>query len=415
MSDQSQQTPAPDAAEPDAPAPAGRGERRAGATGATPWGTLSGRVISLVSRKGGVGKTTSAANLGACFALSGHAVLLVGVDPQCGLARTFGHGRFELDSGLLDIFQSHVPLNHLAYPTALDNLSFVTPNVWTLDEEERYKRFMEQQVDAFVRAIDRARNLYDTILIDCPPGLGAETRAALLASDSYLVPVQAEELCRDSLGRLLAFVEAFREQAFAESSLPEGQEEPAPLTMEGMFLTMTAARTRTGREVTARVQDEYGASLFATGVPRATRVTEMALRGKPVVIYDRRSPGSRAYFDLMDEIVERYHARREAQASSTVTAAAGGDVGPGNGGGRPVSAGGLSALGAPSARLLADLRAALDDEENLWPGDDNDADLELVSLDDLLAEEERAESGESADEEWEGRGWGDHGRRDRLH
>ncbi len=369
----------------------------------TPWGGLCGRVISLVSRKGGVGKTTSAVNLGAAFALSGHSVLLIGVDPQCGVSRSLGHGKFELDRGLLDVFQARVPLNHLAYPTDVENLRFVTPNIWTLDEEDEYKRFMETNADAFVQAVDRARDLYDTILIDCPPGMGPETRAALLASDSYLVPVQAEELCRDSLGRLLAFIQSFRDRIFAESNLDAAAASTAPPVLEGLFLTMVNARTRVGKHVADQVTEEHGLDLYETIVPRTTRLAEMALRGKPCVIYDRRSAGSRAYFDLIDEVVSRHAARRD-EAESTREAP---KAVPGNGGSRATgveefafvaAAGGLSAV-LRNALPTADPGAATD-----WESFLEENEPELVSLDELIEEEQEAPDPD-AGEDWEEPRW----------
>ncbi len=393
------------------PADAAIAGPRAPRTG-TPWGTVSARVISLVSRKGGVGKTTSAVNLGAAFALSGHSVLLIGVDPQCGVSRSLGHGRFELDSGLLDVFQSHVPLNHLAYPTAVEGLRFVTPNVWTLEEEEEYRRCMESAAEVFVRAVDRARNLYDTILIDCPPGLGAETRAALLASDGFLVPVQAEELCRDSLGRLLEFVQSFRDRTFAESNLDDADAAGAPPVLEGLFLTMVNQRTRVSRQVVEKVSAEYGLDLYAAAVPRTTRLAEMAMRGKPAVIYDRRSAGSRAYFDLMDQVLARRLATRAAPAERAAPAA----PRPGNGG-LPAPAGG-AALAAAAGGFAALVRGGAPvrpvEPPAGWESLLEDAEPEMVSLDELLEAEEGADAGDG-DEDWEDPRWEADGGQGRLH
>ncbi len=392
----------------------------------TPWGTLSARVISVVSRKGGVGKTTSTINLGATFALAGHSVLLIGTDPQCGISRSLGRDKYDLDSGLLDVFQAHVPLNHLAYPTAIDHLHFVTPNVWTLAEEEEFKRLLEHESDTFLSAVDRARNLYDTILIDCPPGLGPESRASLLASDSYLVPVQAEELCRDSLGRLLAFIQSFRDETHAESNLSGQEAATAPPVLEGLFLTMSNPRTRMGRHVAARVAEEYGLDLFAAAIPRTARLAEMALRGKPAVIYDRRSAGSRAYFDLMDEIMARWDSQRAAgQAEATRAAAK-----PGNGGAHHDRAANLFALAAAAGLYLpgglgltaadndADYDANDQDKagvEAVWDGLPGEGEPEMVSLDEMIENEEESLLA-SGDEDWEERRWGDEAeRQERFH
>lgn len=279
----------------------------------TPWKTVGGRVISLVSRKGGVGKTTSAVNLGAALALSGHTVLVVGTDPQCGVCRTLGCPAEELPTCLSHIFDPGTSLTNLAQTSSLKGLFFVSPKILTLHEEDKFLDFMDRKRDIFVREIDRARNFYDTILIDCPPSLGPPTRASLMASDSYLVPVQAEELCRSSLGYLIDFVETFRVCNELPTTNDAGITCSEPLSLDGLFLTMANHRTIAGKHVANKVSAEYPGLLFETSIPRNTRLSEMALKGKPSVIFDRRSSGSRAYFDLADELVNRYQLSHEAE------------------------------------------------------------------------------------------------------
>jgi|GEM_PF-590761 len=405
----------------------------------TPWNTVSGRVISLVSSKGGVGKTTSAVNLGAALALSGHTVLVVGTDPQCGVCRTLGPGPEHLTTGLGEIFNAARPLTDLVQASPLSDLYFVSPRVTSLDSEETLLTDFTDRVDDFVREIDRARNLFDTILIDCPPSIGPATRAALLASDSYLVPVQAEELCRSSVNDLLEYIDSFRERAYPVedpvqasgwgTGLPEAPAdcEVAPLELEGMFLTMASNRTRMGRHVAARVAEDYPEVLFEVGIPRTVRLSEMALKGKPVVIYDRKSAGSRAYFDLADELVNRYcqnhgasdvedaqEQDREATAAIDPAAAnpnwspSGDDI---IGDSRTeqtltaetedyVNGGGLD-------RFLAALGGAERSESSV-PVFEEPTTPEMVSLDDLLAEEES--KGHKSDEDWDDEYWSGDGK-----
>ena len=383
----------------------------------TPWGTVDGRVISLVSRKGGVGKTTSAVNLGAALALSGHTVLVVGTDPQCGVCRTLGVPPHELTTCLSEIFTHGQSLTDLVHPSALQDLFFVAPRILTLEDEESYLQAMERDPDTFIHQIDRARHLYDTILIDCPPGLGATARAALLASDGYLVPLQAEELCRDSVDSLLEFVSAFRARNFpgeteANGSIPSprpGSDWKHPVALEGIFLTMASERTRMGRHVSARVREDFGDVLYQTTVPRTTRLSEMALRGKPTVIYDRRSAGSRAYFDLADEMVSRYRLAEEsmglAQGSSIPDQMdpfgpeAGEDTGEVSEflSSTPSATGGLD-------KFLTDLGGSRTEGPEGPPFEDPMT-PEIVSLDELLAEEENQGHKESSDDEWGNSFW----------
>jgi len=374
----------------------------------TPWNTIEARVISFVSRKGGVGKTTSAVNLGAALALSGQSVLVVGTDPQCGVSRTLGYGRDELKSGLLEIFTGSHSLTDLAHTTALKNLYFVSPNIWSLDDEEAFLELMDYAVDNFVSQIDRARNLFDTIFIDCPPNLGPATRAALLASDSYLVPIQAEELCRDSLERLLTFIHSFQDEVFAGPHTEFSDGSVPKINLEGMFLTMVNERTRMSRHVIAKVGESYRDHLFTSFIPRTTRLTEMALKGKPVVIYDRKSSGSRAYFNLADEIVERFHkSDGRARTRLSIDAESGGPTIDALTGVTTTKSlqrepNRTTASAPPDQRpasdlqrLLAELGATLPSGGDV-PVSSSDSEVpELVSLDEILAEEERA--GEDAD------------------
>ncbi len=383
----------------------------------TPWGTVDGRVISFVSRKGGVGKTTSAVNLGAALALSGHTVLIVGTDPQCGVCRTLGVPPHELTTCLSEIHTGSQPLTDMVHPSTLQDLFFISPRILTLEEEESYLQAMEKDPDTFIREIDRARHLYDTILIDCPPGLGAVTRTVLMTSDSYLVPLQAEELCRDSVDNLLEFVDTFRERIYpseveAAGSLPvpsPGADQSRPLALEGIFLTMASTRTRMGRHVAARVSDDFGDVMFETAVPRTTRLSEMALRGKPAVIFDRRSAGSRAYFNLADELVHRYCLSEDSmglQQGSSIPDRV-----------DPLSpeadveideSGGKNPLKMPEAggfdRFLADLGGPLQVASSI-PSFEEPPAPEIVSLDDLLAEEEDQGHHEKTDEDWDEGFW----------
>lgn len=357
-------------------------DSQAGPKRRTPWNTVGGRVISLVSRKGGVGKTTSAVNLGAALALSGHNVLIIGTDPQCGVCRTLSQSSNNPVTGLNDVLSGSGSLTDLAQASALERLFFISPNIQSLDEEEFYLENMTLKADFFAAEVDRARNLYDTILIDCPPSMGPPTQAALLSSDSYLVPVQAEELCRGSVESLLDFVDTFRTRYFPDFATAQVM----PLALEGIFLTMSNTHTRMGRHVAARLDEEFSQWLFASGIPRNTRLSEMALKAKPTVIYDRRSKGSRAYFDLADELVNRFLKASEGVESPGITSLedllkshAESETEPETKDEKQ-SMGGLdrflSALGGdlPVATQIPAY------EEPVMP--------EMVSLDDLLAEEE---------------------------
>jgi chromosome partitioning protein len=264
-----------------------------------PWGSSSARIISFISHKGGVGKTTSTVNLGAAFALSKHKTLLIGLDPQCGLSLTLGFDKTSLNGGLKDVLSTGLPLTKVIHTTPLENLSLLSPNAWSMAQEDQYK-ISVGKYGVLGELLEQVRQDFDTILIDCPPGFGPETRAALTVSDSFIIPVQAEELCHNTVNRMLNFIRDFKPVA------------KKGLLMEGLFLTMTDARIRMSREVTKALSKEFKGDVFKTAIPRAARLAEMASQGKPTVIYDRRGRGSIAYFNLMDEIIKR-HSKRPAQ------------------------------------------------------------------------------------------------------
>ena len=208
------------------------------------------------------------------------------------------------------------------------------------------------------------------------------------------MPIQAEELCRTSVDHLLDFVGDFRLSSYPAAAGAE-TDTARPLELEGVFLTMTSTRTRMGRHVAGRVAEDFGDVLFDVDIPRTTRLSEMALRGKPAVIYDRRSPGSMAYFDLADELVYRFRQEKEvaeAEAGFPVeTEAVTVSAKPGNNGGNGLDRF-LAELGGPrqiSARI---------------PSFEEPSSPEMVSLDDLLAEEEDG-NGEVDGDEWSDGGW----------
>ncbi len=361
----------------------------------------------MVSRKGGVGKTTSAVNLGAALALSGHTVLVIGLDPQCGVCQTLGQGPDTLEVRLGDLFRGEGNLLDLVNTSVLDGLHFISPGISSLQEEEEYLELLTERSDRFTDAVDQARNLYDTILIDCPPSLGPATRAALLASDSYLVPVQAEELCRESLNHLIEFVDTFRDRHFGTEmgfldlvNDSDGDTlESLPLELEGLFLTMVNERTRMGKHVAARVDEDFGPLLFVSSIPRTTRLSEMALRGKPAVIYDRRSKGSRAYFDLADELVVRYRSRNGIDEAGFDPVENSLRAEPD---GNPLQGESLEAHAAETGGGLDGFLAALGGASvvsSSIPVFEEPQAPEMVSLDDLLAEEEEGQDREA--EDWE--------------
>ena len=247
-----------------------------------------GSVIAFTNQKGGVGKTTTAVNLGAYLADKGRRVLLVDIDPQSNA--TSGLGTEAGPDG--DIYSALVggrPLDELIVPTASPHLDLVPAStalagaevelVALLGREYRLKR-------ALAPVVDR----YDFILIDCPPSLGLLTVNALAAADEVIIPVQCEYLALEGLGHLARTLELVRQNVNPE------------LRLRGLVLTMYDARTNLAQQVVDEVRRHFPQT-FRSIIPRSVRLSEAPSHGLSILAYDPLSRGARAYDALADEVL----------------------------------------------------------------------------------------------------------------
>jgi chromosome partitioning protein len=250
-----------------------------------------GTVYAIANQKGGVGKTTTAVNVGACIAEAGYATLLVDVDPQAnatvGLGIPRGHrpGLYEVLSGEASsaeaITQGSVPA--LQVLPAGEGLAGANVELPRIDGFERLLR------DRLAPVRDR----FEYVLLDCPPSLGPLTVNALVAADRVIVPVQTEYFALEGLAGLL-------------DTLALVQRELNPrLTVSGMLLTMHDGRTRLGQDVEREVRAHFSELVFATVIPRNVRIGEAPSHGLPVTHHDPNSTGAEAYFELAKEVAAR--------------------------------------------------------------------------------------------------------------
>ena len=251
-----------------------------------------GRSAAVVCPKGGVGKTTVAVNLAAALADRGFKCLVVGIDPQCGVISSFGQERFSVDFGLLDFFDPDGQPHRSIQTTGIDNLDFITSNVWSREEEEQLLTWAAISPESLSEGLIPMKREYDFILLDCPPNLGHLTSAALMAVDSIIVPLQAEELAFRALPRLFDALEEIREN---------GQQAPE---LTGIVLNQVDLRTRMANSVIERVRSEYPGKVFKTMLPRSVRLAEVAQRGKPVNLFNRAGAAAQAFAELADELLE---------------------------------------------------------------------------------------------------------------
>jgi len=247
------------------------------------------RVIAIANQKGGVGKTTTAVNLGAALADLGHRVLVVDLDPQSNASTGLGIDARNLDSSMYDVLLHDVPLEDCIEATSIKNL-FVSPATIDLAgaEIELVPAFSREL--RLRRAIDTVKADFAFVLIDCPPSLGLITVNGLAAATEVLVPIQCEYYALEGLGQLLKNV-----------GLVRGNLNPA-LEVSSIVLTMYDSRTKLAEEVVANVREHFGPLVCQNVIPRTVRISEAPSFGEPVTVHDPTSRGAIAYRELAREV-----------------------------------------------------------------------------------------------------------------
>lgn len=248
-----------------------------------------GSIIAIANQKGGVGKTTTAVNLGASLAADGRRVLIVDIDPQGNASSGVGVSPHELDAGLYEVLMDGLPLRRVIRPTSLEALYIAPAN---RDLAGASLELAEVE-DARVRLRTMLRPLageYDYIVIDCPPSLDLLTINGLTAADSVMVPVQCEYYAMEGLSKLLETIE------LVQSSL-----NPA-LKIEGIVFTMYDPRNNLSHQVVTEVRGYLGGQVFDTMIPRNIRLSEAPSFGQPCLLYDLASRGSQSYIALAREL-----------------------------------------------------------------------------------------------------------------
>ncbi|MET1002303.1 MAG: AAA family ATPase [Acidimicrobiia bacterium] len=247
------------------------------------------RVIAVANQKGGVGKTTTTINTGACLAEMGLRTLVVDLDPQGNASTGLGIENRGLEASMYHVLMHDVPLENCIEPTDVRNL-FVAPASLDLAgaEIELVPAFSRET--RLRRAIESVLDDYDYVLIDCPPTLGLLTVNGLAAAHEVMVPVQTEYYALEGLGQLL------RNVALVRSNLNP------TLDVRGMVLTMHDARTKLSDQVEQEVRAHFGPKVYRTVVPRTVRISEAPSFGQPVTVFDPSSRGALAYRELAKEV-----------------------------------------------------------------------------------------------------------------
>ena len=256
------------------------------------------RILALANQKGGVGKTTTAINLGTALAAIGERVLIVDLDPQGNASTGLGIDRRNRSCSTYDVLIGEAPLRDAVVATAVPRLHIAasTMDLSGLELElgsTRDRAFRLRNAIAALNTNATPESDYTYVLIDCPPSLNLLTVNAMAASDAILVPLQCEFFALEGLSQLLQTVEQVR------STLNPN------LSIHGIVLTMFDSRNNLSNQVVADVRQFMGAKVYNTMIPRNVRVSEAPSYGKPVLVYDLKCVGSEAYLKLATEVIQR--------------------------------------------------------------------------------------------------------------
>lgn len=248
------------------------------------------RVIAIANQKGGVGKTTTTVNLSACLAVKGQRVLTIDIDPQGNTTSGLGIDKSEVKASIYDVIINDLPLQETALPTKIETLHISPSNIHLAGAEVELVSVISREM-RLKSAIAEIKDLYDYILIDCPPSLGLLTINALTAADTILVPIQCEYYALEGLSQLMNTVRIVQKHL-----------NPA-LKVEGVVLTMFDARTNLSIQVVEEVKKYFGNQVYRTIIPRNVRLSEAPSFGLPIILYDERSKGAESYMELAAEVI----------------------------------------------------------------------------------------------------------------
>jgi chromosome partitioning protein len=249
-------------------------------------------VIAIANQKGGVGKTTTAVNLGACLAAAEHRTLVIDMDPQGNASSGLNADPRQPKTSLYGVLLNYLPIGSAIVRGVQFPMLDVAPATQDLVGAEIELVQQPQRDMRLRRALDGVRDMYDFVLIDCPPSLGLLTLNTLVAADTVLIPLQAEYFALEGLSQFSEVLRLIRQRLNPR------------LGVEGVLLTMYDERLNLARQVASEAERHLGRA-FRTRIPRNVRLAEAPSFGAPVITYDISSPGAQAYLALASEIITR--------------------------------------------------------------------------------------------------------------
>ncbi len=255
-------------------------------------GVKMGKIITIANQKGGVGKTTTAVNLSSCLAFYGKETLLIDIDPQANATSGLGINKNEVEQSIYEVLIEKVSIEEVVMRTEIDWLDIIPSNINLIGAEVELVGAFSRETK-LKKAIEKVAEVYEYIIIDCPPSLGLLTINALTAAKSVLIPLQCEYYALEGLGQLLNTTDLIK-----KSLNPD-------LEIEGVVLTMYDTRVNLSIQVIDEVKKYFKDKVFTTVIPRNIKIAESPSFGKPIILYDRSSKGAFAYLSLAKELIQK--------------------------------------------------------------------------------------------------------------
>lgn len=250
------------------------------------------KIIAIINQKGGVGKSTTAINLGAALGEMGKQVLLVDLDPQGNASSGLGVDKSLIQQCIYDVLLNDVPLEEVIIPDISEGLDIAPATINLAGAEVELVSEMARE-NRLKDAVGGMRGRYDFILIDCPPSLGLLTVNALVAADKLLIPIQCEFYALEGVTKLLESMKRVKSRL------------NPTLDIYGILLTMYDSRTTLSKQVVDEVRDYFGRLVFSTPIPRTVKLSEAPSFGQPITQYDPKGRGSLSYIELAKEVIAR--------------------------------------------------------------------------------------------------------------
>ena len=252
-----------------------------------------GKIIAVFNQKGGVGKTTTNINLCAYLAMEGYKVLTIDIDPQGNTTSGFGIDKRNLESSMYEVLTADLPLKEIIIGSDLVQNLYVAPSTMDLAGAEVEMIGIPSRETVLLNKIKEIKDEYDYVFIDCPPSLGVLTLNALTCSNSVLIPIQCEFYALEGVGQLVNTIQ------LVKKSLNKG------LEIEGVLMTMFDYRTNLSNEVYSEVKKYFKDKVYKNTIPRNIRLAESPSFGLPIMLYDEKCKGAKAYLDFTKEFLEK--------------------------------------------------------------------------------------------------------------